>query len=160
MALKASWPAAPGSESHEIAKSWNCPGRICPPDQVTSETAVLKVPSSVVTGLGNLIVFTVAVQPGTGRTSSWAIGCVVGICTSILTVFALASSFGTWKVSSVVDPAGTESGVTVTCAKAGAAKSSTPAAEMAPIIVARRKLREIKRDILRSETERNKEWGT
>jgi hypothetical protein len=74
MALKASWLSPVGIGSAEIGKLWNCPGTIFPPDQITSETAWVNVPSSVVTGFGSVMVFTVKFQPGTGCTSSWAIG--------------------------------------------------------------------------------------
>src|SRR5215472_9480097 len=102
-----------GNGSAETEKSWNCPGKIFPPDQMTSETAWLNDPSSVTSGFASLIVRTEMVQPGTGWTSSWAIGCTVGICTSSLTASAFVSSFGTWNVSTAVEPAGTEAGLIV-----------------------------------------------
>ena len=63
-----------GSGSAEMVKSWNWPGGIRPPDQVTSETAWVNRPSSVTIGLLRVMSFTVIFQPGTGLTSTWAIG--------------------------------------------------------------------------------------
>ena len=63
-----------GSGSADTEKSWNWPGAIFPPDQMTSETAWVNLPSSVVTGLAKVIVLTEMVQPGTGSTSMFTIG--------------------------------------------------------------------------------------
>ena len=73
-ALNTSWLTPDGSGSAETEKSWNWPGSILPPFQVTSETAVANEPSSVTIGLGKVTVCTVAVHPGAGLTRNWAIG--------------------------------------------------------------------------------------
>src|SRR6185437_16578968 len=115
-ALNTSWRTPVGSGSADTEKSWYCPGRILPPLQVTSETAVLNEPSSVTTGFGKVTVCTVTVHPGTGLTRNWAIGWSVGTWTCTWTVAAADSSSGTLNVSSAVDPCGADPGVMVTCA--------------------------------------------
>lgn len=130
-------------------KSWNWPGAIFPPDQMTSETAWVNFPSSVTIGLANVIVLTEMVHPGTGWTSRSAIGWPVGIFISSLVVSALASSLGTWKVSTAADPACAELGVTVIWASAGTASSRTVAAAAGtvtavrnrPLLLASRRIR-------------------
>src|ERR1700727_2946327 len=107
-----------GSGSAETEKSWNCPGGILPPVQVTSDTAVVNEPSSVTIGLASVTVCTETVHPGTGLTRNCAIGWAVGTWTCTSTVAAVDSSFGTLKVSSAVDPCGADPGVIVTCANA------------------------------------------
>jgi len=74
MALKTSWETPAGSGSADTEKSWYWPGAMAPPAQVTSSTAVVKVPSSVVSGCASVTVCTVMVQPGTDLTRNWAIG--------------------------------------------------------------------------------------
>ena len=46
-------------------------------------------------GVASALVVVVAVQPGTGRTETEAIGWSTGMSTSMAVVEALASSFGT-----------------------------------------------------------------
>src|SRR5580698_4911130 len=126
MALNTSCPIPEGSGSAETEKSWYCPGRILPPVQVTSDTAVVNEPSSVTTGLARVTDRTLTVQPGTGLTRNWAIGWSVGTWTCTWTVAAADSSFGTLNVSSAVEPCAAEPGVIVTCANAVPASATTP----------------------------------
>src|SRR5262249_9059996 len=85
-------------------------------------------PSSVVTGVSSFTLLTATVHPVTGCTDASAIAGSDGNVISTLVVVALSSSLGTWKVSVVKLPLGASSGLTVTCAKAGAAQPSTAAA--------------------------------
>ncbi len=137
-----------GSGSTEIWKSWYCPGGIVPPVQSTSLTAVVKVPSSVVSGLARVTVCSVIVQPGTGLASTCAIGYCVGICSWSSTVFAFDSSLGTLKVSSAVAPWGSEVGLTVTWAEALAA-TARPARVRAPRVAVRRRAGTPKEDSMK-----------
>ena len=65
------------------------------------------------------------VQPGIGFTLTDGIGAFVGRLTSIFTVFAACSSFGTEKLRISNPPFGAVSGTTLTCAPAGGAAAMT-----------------------------------
>src|SRR5215469_5823407 len=135
-----------GKGSADTEKSWYWPGRILPPLQVTSDTAVLNEPSSVTIGLARVIVCTETCQPGTGLASSWAIGWLVGICTCISMVAALASSLGTRKVTSAVDPCAADPGVIVMCARAVPASAASAIAQLARTMAPRAPVRAMRRD--------------
>ena len=59
-----SWSVLSGSPWASTANSPNSPGPIEPPDQSTSDTTVVKVPSSVLIGFASRTDLVVAVQPG------------------------------------------------------------------------------------------------
>lgn len=96
--MKASSEASSGSWPKATEKSWYWPGLMVPLVQVTSETASVMVPSSVVTGVLSLVVVVVAVQPGIGPTRTPRTGWSVGKKTWTFVVLAPSSSLGTRKV--------------------------------------------------------------
>ena len=90
-----------GSGPGEISNSWNWPGWIFPPVQTIRDTAVVILPSSVVTGVDRVRLVVVTVHPGNGLMETCATGWSAGSATSNFTVEASDSSSGTRKVSAL-----------------------------------------------------------
>ena len=89
-------------------------------------------PSSLATGLASFVFSTATVHPVIGWVLTDAIGYLVGIRTSSLTVLAAFSSLGTLKLSTSKPPFGALDGVMLTWAPAGsAARATTPATSAA-----------------------------
>src|SRR5215471_3285997 len=127
MALKVTLVPLLGVVARTLNRS-NAPGGM-PPDvaiQLTSVTAVVKVPSSVVTGLGSGPVWVVNVHPGLSSTSTFRNGWSVGNCTSSRIVDAACSSLGTRNPNTTEAPRGSDDGSTSTWAHAGLAAASMP----------------------------------
>ena len=118
MAGKAS--AVPGSASsgtwNDTPNSWNSPGRMRPPDQVTvSILSVICSPSASI-GSSSWTIFTVRCQPSTG----WKLAEITcsGNCMTIFVVSPASFSFGT-RMSNLANPPASHSrGFNVTWAAA------------------------------------------
>src|SRR5689334_13500288 len=133
------WSAL-GSGPSDTSNSWNCEGLMTAPGSAVHVILVIASvisPSSDLIGVESFVVSVVAVQPATGRSDTDAIGVSGGRFTSTFVVFALSVSFGTRKATLVYPPWTAELGLTVTCAEAGTAKPSAPAAAAASTTPAR-----------------------
>jgi len=130
--------AAEAQRTHEVptpaprpavSGGWHSPAEAV---QVMSDTTWPTGPSPVWIGVTSARVVSLAVHPGTGKTSTVSSGRSVGKNTSSPTVLASSRSLGTRKVSSMSDdPAGSVSGCTVTCAHTGEASSRVAATVVA-----------------------------
>ena len=104
----------------------NWPTGMVPPDQSISLVTEVKVPSSVVTGLGSAVLTAVTCQPDPASGFSRMIGCSSGNWIFRPVTAALCDSFGTRKVRMASEvPRGRLDGLTVTWAAATAASSAT-----------------------------------
>src|SRR5664279_18106 len=106
--------------------------------QVTEVTSSLTVKSPSVTGVGNVILVGVTVQPGNGLTATSANGWSAGMVTVTPTVLAVSDSVGTRKVNVVESPAAAVEGSTVTCAAATPAPATRVRAAKVTVVITRR----------------------
>src|SRR4029077_6694489 len=101
----------------------NWPTGMVPPLQSTSETVAVNVPSSVVIGFASCGVCTVTAPPEPACGDTITMGWSIGNWTRSPVTSAKGDSLGTRNVRMASDvPAGTDDGLTVTCAPAAPAQ--------------------------------------